>query len=136
MSDGSSQNCYRFIDVKRFGQIFKGAVLITLHCTFQVGVSGHDNNGEFWVSLLDDFDKAQTVHPGHSNVGQDDGWCFVGQSLQDIFCRRKQGDWNARLIECLFQYPANGSIIVDDPDSAAQDKPTAGREAGGCDVGS
>ena len=136
VGDGSSQHRNGFVNVKRFGQILEGAVLIALHCAFQIGVRGHYNNGKFGVSFLDDFDKAQSVHSRHSNISQDDGWCFLRQSFQRILCRREQGDRDTRLIECFFQYPANGSIIVDDPDSGAHDDSPAGRETWGCDVGS
>jgi hypothetical protein len=59
------------IDIERLGQIFERTALKRGDRAFQIGVSGHDDDGQIGVALFDLLQQLQTRAAGHANVAHD-----------------------------------------------------------------
>ncbi len=58
----------RVRQVERLGKILERTVLKSGHCAFQIGKSGHDDNRQRGVRLLDLLQHLNAINPWHSDV--------------------------------------------------------------------
>jgi hypothetical protein len=121
LGDGPPNQFHGLVDVKGFGQVFKGAALEGRHRRIEVGIGGHDDHRQFRKMLLDVAQQFQAALARHADVRDqylrplaaiERGQRFVGRA------EGLGGDFLAA--ECLFQHPADGTVIVDDPDGIHQ----------------
>ena len=113
---GAAHQGHGLVHVKRFGQVLKGAALVGLDGAVQVGMRRHDDHRHLRAGLAHLGQQAQAVHAGHPDVGQDGAGRGFGQLGQGGFGAVKDAGVQVGLGQCLVQHPADGLVVVNDPD--------------------
>src|SRR5690606_31079724 len=107
----------RLIDVKGLGQILEGAALIGGDRTVQVRVRGHDDHRQTRVQLADIRQQLQAAAAGHADIAdQNIGPLLPVQAQQGAVGAVEAGRFHAVLLQGLLQNPADGAVVIDDPD--------------------
>jgi hypothetical protein len=117
--DGPAYDGYGLVHVEGFRQVLEGAALVGVDGAVQVGVSGHDDDRQFRVSLVDALDEIHAVHARHAHVGDDGDRPLVVEVVQRVVGGGERRDGNAGLGHGPLQHPANRAVVVDHPDSVA-----------------
>jgi hypothetical protein len=108
----------RLVDVERLRQVFERPALERRHGAVEVGIRGHDDDRHLGQALLQRLQQFQPGHPRHADVGQHRSGRAAFQFAQ---CVGRRTEGHARDIlaqQGLFQHPADGAVVVDDPDTA------------------
>src|SRR5690554_1770126 len=116
VGDGAFDQCHGFVHIKRLGQVFEGTGLIAGHRAVQVGVGGHDDNGQVRVLFHDPGQQGNAVYAGHADVADDGIRLFVLQAHHDAFTAVEYAGVQASLGQGTVQYPADAFVVVYDPD--------------------
>ena len=109
----------RFVDIEWLGEIFEGAALVCGHRAIEIREGGDDDDGDVGVSAGKLLHEFQSTHVGHANIGDDDFRLLVAQCLEELRPRFEASGRHLRQRQCLRQNPANGLVIVHDPDRDA-----------------
>ena len=104
------------VEVERFCQIFESPALKSRYGRIKIGIGGHDNDGQVRKTGPGRFQQMKAGCSRHANVGY--------QHLRDFFLKCRQniiriGKGSQRDIftrERFFQYPANGIVVICNPD--------------------
>src|SRR5690606_35686586 len=105
------------VDVERLGQIFEGAPLIGGHRTVQIGVCRDDDNRQPREQLADAGQQLQSAAAGHADIAdQHIGTLLAAQPRHGAVGIVETYRLQAILLQGLFQYPADGAIVINDPD--------------------
>ena len=107
----------RLINVKRFGQVFEGAALKSRHRTVEIRVSGHDDDRQRRKTQLDLLQQIKPRLAGHADVRHQDLRRLGAEiKLRQRFARRRETlEWDLLTRQCLFEYPANRFVVIDNP---------------------
>ncbi len=108
----------RLIDVEGLGQIFEGTALEGGDRALQIGIGGHDDDRDGREAGLHFLQQLQPRLAGHADVGHQDlrrlGTLF---KLRDGLAGRGEAlEGDALAGQGLLQDPADGTVVVDDPD--------------------
>ena len=113
---GALDQRHGVVDVERLGQVLEGAALVGSHRAIQVGVRGHDDHRQARVLLADLREHVQAAEAGHADVGDDHIRLLAGEAGQHAVSAVEALRGHAFLLQGLFQDPADGAVVVDDPD--------------------
>ncbi len=113
---GALDQRHGVVDVERLGQVFEGAALVGSHRAVQVGMRGHDDHRQARVLLADLREHVQAAEAGHADVGDDHIRLLAGEAGQHAVSAVEALRGHAFLLQGLFQDPADGAVVVDDPD--------------------
>ena len=109
-----------FIDIEGLGQVLKGSALVGLDGAVQVGVRRHDDDRHLRAVRAHMGQQLQAIHARHADIGEDDAGLAGGAHLRQLFEHGigavEQAGGDACLGQCLVQNPADGGVVVDDPD--------------------
>ncbi len=104
------------IDVEGLGQIFERSALEGGDGAVEVRIGGHDDHGQARESLLHLLEECQARLARHPDVRNEDARIARRERLQDFLGRDERLVGDVVALECLFEHPANRTIVVDDPD--------------------
>ncbi|SVK48402.1 Uncharacterized protein conserved in bacteria [Acinetobacter baumannii] len=116
MADGALDQRHRFVDVERFRQVVEGPLLIGADGRIQIRMRGHDDHRQHRVALFDLLEQRQTIDARHADVGQQHVGSLRGQGFQHVIAAFEGGAAHARAGERTLKHPADGAIVIDDPD--------------------
>ena len=116
MLEGALDQRHGLVDVERLGQVLEGAALVAGYRAVQVGVRGHDDHRQARVQLADACQQVEAAGPGHADVGDDHVRLLASQAGEYTVGTVETLGGHAFLLQGLFQYPADGTIVVDNPD--------------------
>jgi hypothetical protein len=105
-----------FIHIEGLWQVFECAALVGRHRAVQVGVRGHDDHRQLGKLLADTRQQLQTAGAGHADVADQDVRVLTLQPCQSAVSVIEADRFHALLLQCLFQHPADGSVIINNPD--------------------
>jgi len=122
--DGAPDEFHGLGQVEGFGQVFEGSALEGRDGTVQVGVRGHDDDGQARLLGADLLEQLQPRAAGHADVAhQHLGWLArrgagidIGQCREHIARLDEAARCPAFPAQCLFQHEADGRVIIHDPD--------------------
>ncbi|MCY1446551.1 hypothetical protein D9M71_631290 [compost metagenome] len=106
-----------FVDVERLGQVFEGAALVGGHRAVQVGMRGHDDHRQARVQFADLCQQVEAAGAGHADVGNDHVRLLPAEAAEYAVGAIEAQRVHAFLLQGFLQYPADGAVVVDDPDS-------------------
>ncbi|MCY1350908.1 hypothetical protein D9M69_371540 [compost metagenome] len=106
----------RLVDVERLGQVFEGAALVGRHRAVQVGMRGHDDHRQARVHLADLRQQVEAAGAGHADVGDDHVRLLAAEAAEHAVGVVEAERGHAFLLQRFLQYPADGAVVVDDPD--------------------
>ena len=106
----------RGIDVKRFRQVFEGATLKRRDRALQVGVRGHDDDGDLRQACLDLLQQVDARLAWHADVTHHHPRGVFVERLQRLVGGLEQSASNAFPLQGLLEDPAYRAVVVDDPD--------------------
>ena len=113
----TAHQCHRLVDVERLWQVFEGAPLIGGHRTVQIGMCGDDDNRQPRMQLADAGQQLQPAAAGHADIAdQHIGPLLPAQPRHGAVGIVETYRLQAILLQGLFQYPADGAIVINDPD--------------------
>ena len=113
------------IDVERLGQVLEGAALESRHGRIEIGIGGHDDDRQIRVVLLDVAQQVEAALARHADVGNHHlRPRAVLESRQHFVGGTEAPGRNVLPTEGLFQHPADGAVVVDDPDRIHGAKPS------------
>jgi hypothetical protein len=108
---------YGLVYVERFGQIFEGTALEGCHGGIEVRVRGHDDDRQVRMIGLGVAQQVESAAAGHADVGDQHLRHLSAVERRQCFVRRAEAlGRDAFTAERLFQHPADGAVVVDDPD--------------------
>ncbi|MND56661.1 hypothetical protein D3C80_477720 [compost metagenome] len=114
--EGALDQRHGFVDVEGLGQVLEGAALVGGHRAVQVGMGGHDDHWQARVQLADPCQQVQAAGTGHADVGDDHVRLLAGEAAEQAVGALEALGGHAFLLQGLFQDPADGTVVVDDPD--------------------
>jgi hypothetical protein len=79
-------------------------------------VGGHDDDRQLGVLLLHGCQQRKAVAARHPNVADQHARMLALQPPQGRIATVETGGRHPRLLQCPFQHPANGAVVIDDPD--------------------
>ena len=112
---GTLDQRYRFVDIEGFGQVLEGATLIGRYGAVQIRMGGHDDHRQARVHLADSGQQLQAAGARHANVGDDHVRLLTGQATEHAIGAVEALGAHALLLQGLFQDPADGAVVVNDP---------------------
>jgi hypothetical protein len=107
---------YRVVDVEGLGQVFERAPLKRRNRGLQVGVRGHDDDRQSRMLFLDRRKQLEPGGAGHANVGNQHLRGILGERLDAPPAPRHTDGRECFHAQGLFEHPANGLVVIDDPD--------------------
>src|SRR5213078_3329455 len=81
---------------------------------------GHDDHGQARETRLHFLEQREAGLARHSDVRDDDAGIARSERLQDLLRRDERLVRNAVALESLLEDPADGTIVIDDPDGFHQ----------------
>ena len=106
----------RLVDVERLGQVFEGAALVGGHRAVEVGMRGHDDHRQARMQFADLRQQVEAAGAGHADIGDDHVRLLPAEAADHAVGAVEAHRGHAFLLQGLFQYPADGAVVVDDPD--------------------
>jgi hypothetical protein len=106
----------RVVHVERLGQVLERAALERGYRAFEVRVRRHDDHRrrrQLRAQLLHEFEARKT---GHADVAHDDLGSFLSHAVEGFERRAERAVRDALARERLLEHPADGAVVVDDPD--------------------
>lgn len=82
----------------------------------QIRMRGHDDHRQHRVALFDLLEQRQAVYTRHADIGQQHVGGLRGQGFQHVIAAFVGGAAQARTGERALKHPADGAIVIDDPD--------------------
>ncbi len=113
---GAAHQIDGLVDVEGLGQIFEGASLIRRHRCVQVRVRGHYDDRQARPRPLNFLEQVQAAAPGHADVRHQHIRHIGAQRRDDIVGLIEAPRGHAAAFQRLLEHPANGGIVVDQPD--------------------
>ncbi|MNC86188.1 hypothetical protein D3C83_18260 [compost metagenome] len=107
---------HRLVDIERLGQVLEGAALESGDRRVEVGVGGHDDDRHGGMALLDGLQQLQAREPGHADVRDEDLGSAARKRVERLLRRGERVEVDALARERLLDHPADGAVVVDDPD--------------------
>ena len=104
------------VDVERLGQIFEGAALKRRDGRIEIGKGRDDDDRNGRMLGLDGLQQFQPGGTGHAYIGNQNLRRFRLQRLQGIARTGKTAGGKILARKRFFQHPADGLIVVNDPD--------------------
>ncbi len=108
---------HRLVDVEGLGQVLERPALVGRHRAAEVRVRGHHDHRQRRARIADAPQQLQSRGARHADVGDE----HVGGVAPQRIERRLRGLEGARrhavVAQRAFQHPADGSVVVDQPDS-------------------
>ena len=115
----AADQLHRLGQIKRLGQVFKGAALEGAHRAVQVRERRHDDDGQAGVLGFDFFEQVQAGASGHADIAHQDLRAFIvcrsAQRRQYIARIGKAAGRQVLPQQCLLQHEADGLVIIYDP---------------------
>src|SRR5207302_10634179 len=106
----------RLVDVEGLGKIFVGAALEGGHRGIEIRIGGHHDDRHRGMALLDGLQQLQPRAPGHADIGDEALRRTARERIERLLRGGKRVEGDAFAAERLFDHPADGTIVVDDPD--------------------
>src|SRR5690606_17596544 len=78
-----------------------------------------DDHRQAGVLCTDLRQHVQAAGAGHADIGNDHVRLLAGQATEHAVGAVETLRGESTLLQCLFQHPADGAVVVDDPDSFA-----------------
>ena len=113
---GTAHKVDRLVDVEWLGQIFECAALIGRNRGVQIRMRGHDDDRQSGARDLDFLEQVQAAAAGHADIGHEHIGRIAAQRRQDIVGLVEALGRHAAALQRLLQHPANGGVVVDQPD--------------------
>jgi hypothetical protein len=111
------------VDVEGLRQILESAALKCRHGAVEIRVRGHDDHGQSRETLLHLVEQLKARIARHPDVRHEHAWIVGAQRLEHFVDRNERLVRNAFPLERLLEHPANGAIVIDDPDRFHRDLP-------------
>ncbi len=108
---------HRFIDIERLGQVFERAALVGEHGAVEVRMCCHDDDRQCVAVAPESPHQFETVDAGHPDIGHQDVGAAALDHIQHAIGVSEAASRHAFALESLLEHPANGRVIVDDPDN-------------------
>ncbi len=113
---GALDQRHSVVNVERLGQVFEGAALIGRHRAVQIRMRSHDDHRQARVLLADLREHVQAADTGHADIGNDHIRLLAREPGEYAVGTVEALRGHAFLLQGLFQDPADGAVVVDDPD--------------------
>jgi hypothetical protein len=107
------------VEVEGLRQVLEGTAVEGGHGAVEVRVRGHDDDRQVRDGGVDLLQQIEAVDAGHADVGQDHVGALALQRLHDADAVGEAGHIHVGLAQRALQHPADGAVVVDDPDLAA-----------------
>ena len=107
------------VHIKRLGQILERAALERGHRALQIGISRHDDHRQRGIFIAQGLQQIETGTARHADVADHHLRLAVRQLGQRLVGRGETLVFDLFARQCFFQHPADGAVIVDDPDRFA-----------------
>ena len=105
------------VDVEGLGQVFESAALEGRHGGIEVGIGGHDDHRQLGMALLHMAQQVEAVAARHADVRHQHLRLLAAVERRQRVVGGAEGfRGNVLPAERLFQHPADGAVVVDDPD--------------------
>ena len=102
--------------VKGLGQVLEGTTLVGGNGAVEIRVGGHDDHWQLRITLAHGGQQIQAAGAGHADVADENVRMLALQTRQGGVCAVKGDRLHAFLLQGFLQYPADGAVVVDDPD--------------------
>src|SRR5690606_5247549 len=107
----------RLVYIEGLGQISEGAALVGGHGAVQVGMGGHDDDRQLGIALPDTRQQFQAAGARHADIADQDVGTLVTLQAGQGAVGTVEAQWlHAVLLQRLFQYPADGAVVINNPD--------------------
>ena len=106
----------RLVDVEGLRQVLVGAALERGHGAVEIGVRGHHDHRHRGMALLDRLQQLQPRQAGHAHVGDQHLRRAAGERIERFLRGGERAERDALAAQRLLDHPADGAIVVDDPD--------------------
>ena len=113
---GAADQVHGLVDVEGLGQVLEGAALIGRDGGIEVGVRRHDDHRQAGARHLDFLEQIEAAAAGHADVGHQHVGSVGAQRRNHVVGLVEGLGDHAAALQRLFQNPANGCIVVDQPD--------------------
>ncbi|MCY1403620.1 hypothetical protein D9M71_188080 [compost metagenome] len=107
----------RFIHVEWLWQVLEGAALVGRHRAVQVRMGGHDDHRQTRVLFANASQQVQATGARHADIGNDHIRLLPSQAAHHAIGTVEALGGHAFLLQGFFQDPADGTVVIDDPDS-------------------
>ena len=114
--DRAADEFDRIVDIKGLRQVLESTALERRHRRLQIRVSGHDDDRQAGMLGLDGRQQFEPGRSRHADIGHQHLRRIVRQGVDRLTCRSEHAASDALARERLFQNPADGLVVVDDPD--------------------
>jgi hypothetical protein len=104
------------VHVEGLGQVFEGAALEGGDRRIQVGIGGHDDDGQAGLLGLDLLHELQAAHARHADVRHHRAGGFPVQGAQGRLGGVEDAVGQVFPRQGLLEHPSDGAVVVDDPD--------------------
>ena len=104
------------VEIERFCQILECAPLKCGYGRIEIGIGGHDNDGQMWETFPCHFQQMEAGCPWHAYIRHQHLRNFFLQCHQNVIGTGKGSQRDIFTRERFFQYPANGIVVICNPD--------------------
>ena len=113
---GATHEFDGLVDVERLWQVLESAALVGRHGAVEIGMRGHDDHGQLRPARADFVEQVESALARHADIGHEHVGFFASQRVQDGFRVFERCRLHAGLFQGAFEHPADGGIVVDEPD--------------------
>ena len=112
----ATHEVHGLIDVEGLRQIFERAALISRDRAVEIGVRGHHDDGQFRLAVANLGQQLETAAARHANVGDQHVGSIAAQRGERPVRVIERGRRHTSLAQRALENPADGGIVVDEPD--------------------
>ena len=113
---GAAHQIDRLIDVERLRQIFERAALIRGDGAVEIGMRGHDDDRQLGLAVANLGQQLEAAAARHADVGDQHVGSIAAQRGERGVGVIERGRRHASLAQRALEHPADGGIVVDEPD--------------------
>ncbi len=104
------------IDVERLRQVFEGAALVRGDGAVEIRVRRHHDHRQLRLAVVNLGQQFEAAAAGHANVGDQHIGSIASQRRERRVGVIERGRRHASLAQRALEHPADGGIVVDEPD--------------------
>ncbi|MNL47635.1 hypothetical protein D3C87_1704340 [compost metagenome] len=116
MADSAFYQRYGFIDIKGFRQVIERPLLVGADGGVEIRMCGHYDDRKHRMTLFDLLEQRKTIHTRHADVRQQHVRSLRGQGFEHRIATVEGHAAHTGSSERTFKHPADGAIVIDDPD--------------------
>jgi len=124
---GALDQRHRLVHVERLGQVVESAALKGGHGAVQVSERGHDDDRQAGMAFFQLAQQFKAVAAGHADIGNQGDGRVVRQRIEHVGGLGETTGGDSGAGQGLFEDPADGLVVVDDPYGFHQSAGSIGR---------